>query len=238
MKTNILFIAILLVVTNAAMAQSSFGVRVGTAFSRLAPDGPYFYPAIGDTEEKFLIGIDAAVFFTIPLSEQLFLQPEVHYLQKGEAYKGDIPLQSGTPFFTARTKRIFNFIEIPVLLKGNVISGKTNLYLLGGPSIGYALSSKLQGDVIGTFYNDTEIALSREGKIDWDQENEFFNAESVRYDISGTLGAALEYHIGKQSLIIDLRYLHDFNDWRNYNGNYMPDKVSSRSFIISLGIGF
>jgi len=240
-----LFLIVSVLSMHSLSAQVQFGVRAGAAFSKI--ENNVFFPQLeykSGAETDFYIGKNAALFVAFPLVNKLSLQVEGNFLEKGGTIKEDfvVPSTGIKPVIAElETKYVVSTLEFPVLLKYKVLDAGLGIQVMLGGSYGYALSQKFEGDNI--YIMDMTVpyvfVFSGEGEqLDWDTEI-FPSGDFNRSDISGVTGLVLEGSIGKQQLLLDLRYLHDFTDWRTEKiGDDDRAQVRHRSFVVSLGIGF
>jgi hypothetical protein len=169
MITGLITICMMMITLAQAQSESSIGLRAGVNISKQE-----FKQGGLTVEPKSKFGLDLAVVADIPLGDVVSIGPELHWLQKGyviEDIGGPIEDLSAT----------FNYLELPLLIKFNF--GETaKFFVMGGPSVGYLLSGKIDNN--GT-----------EEDPDWD----FIN----RLELGAHLGAG----IGLGPIVIDVRYL-------------------------------
>lgn len=163
--------AICLLAFNFSHAQSEakFGFRAGVNISKQE-----FKQGNLTVEPKSKFGLDLALVTDLPLGEIISFGPELHWLQKG--YKIE---DIGGPIEEATAT--FNYLELPLLVKLN-FGEEAKFFVMGGPSVGYILSGKIENDGVGE-------------DPDWD----FIN----RLELGAHLGAG----VAVGPLVIDVRYL-------------------------------
>jgi hypothetical protein len=238
------FLLLILGSSLGSFGQVNFGVRGGLAFSSfennvLLPQLEYASKA----EVALLVSPDVALFFGLPLSDHFSIQTELHYLKKGGKIKEDffLPEYPAGPQkkVSLETKYFSPFIEAPLLVKYYIKKGSFSPSFLAGGSIGYSLSQRLTGDPIFVQTDNQIIYLFTDGeKLPWDS-NFFGQGKFNRVDVSGLLGIAVEKAIGHHQLIFDIRYLHDFNDWRTMKlNNNDKVQVRNRNLLLTAGIEF
>ncbi len=153
-------------VSTAASAQAtkSFGAVAGVDFATIS--GSDF----NNTGSK--TGFMGGLYYSIPASHALAIEPEVLYVNKG-ASDNNSSLKIGN-----------NYIEIPVLLKYN-FSANGGPYILAGPEVAFSVSCNLSdgstsvscdnfglstkttfGGVFGLGYQKNKFGL--EGRFDFD----------------------------------------------------------------------
>lgn len=239
MKSKLLFLFLTFSSIVSISAQVRYGLRAGVALSQQT-NSPFIYLDTGMSNKKWLTGIDIAGFIEIPIAGKFSLQPEVHFMNKGQAFEEEVPLQGQQPpVMKVETRLIYEYIEVPVLAKLLLKEGKTGLAIFGGPSLGYALAYRLDGDIIGTFINGQATLYRGDNEsLPWNLELGGSNPEDIRFDLSGALGVAFHYNLGKTKLILDIRYLHDFNNWKEYQTDLGLESVYNRNLAFSFGISF
>lgn len=80
------------------------GIKAGVNMSKLTSMG-----TISGADSKALIGYQIGLFYGYALTDNIVIQPEVYYVQKGHEYK-----ESGG---SAKIDTVLNYIEVPVLFK-------------------------------------------------------------------------------------------------------------------------
>lgn len=124
-----------------------FGLRAGVNITRQKfEDGEL------DENSQSKFGADFAIMANIPIGDGVFMfQPELHWLQKGSVIS-DINNNDDVT-------STFNYLELPLLLRLN-FGDEVKLFVIGGPSIGYLLGGKTDGDDIERdLYEDSEWGL-------------------------------------------------------------------------------
>ena len=121
---------------------------------------------------------------TIPVHEQVGLQLELNFIQKGVLY--DQPEPEPNIIFR------LNCIEVPVLAR--VQFSKNSPYLLGGVSVGYVMGADVDLKVNGiNFSADIRDVLHRA-------------------DISLVAGAGISFPVGSALVYLEGRYMHGLLD--------------------------
>ena len=147
MKTKFLLI-IALFFSGLAFAQDgiSFGVRAGVTSSGIRGDASNSLTNIVDMTNGLLKTADRTGFFAgvnanIPVTENFSIEPGINYTQKGYDLKGDFGIK-GIEFLGASAKAslISQYIEMPVLLKGNF----NGFQIFAGPQVSYLAKADLK----------------------------------------------------------------------------------------------
>lgn len=220
--TKVLFAvaATVLLLNNSVFAQNSIGLRGGYSISTVKN-----YPLVlenFEVEEGLTYGNFNAILFEIGISPLFAIQPEINYLEKG----GVIRSTSSNDFkFTLR----FNYLEAPLLAKFRLGSGRLKGYVITGPSVGYAIDGKSKV---------TAGDINEEEKIKFDDSFGADGRKDNRFDISGVVGAGVQYKLGPGSIILDARATYDFNDFNDFNGNEPIDHKKTRWEGLSLSLGY
>lgn len=128
---------------------TKFGVKGGANFSN-------FYTDDVD-DNNVLTGFNIGLFAKLPISDNIFLQPEISYTGKGSELVYNNALVSGTAQFK------LDYIEIPFLLVVNI---SKNFNLHAGPYAAYMISGKTTNKSDNGSYNF-------EDKIDVNDFNRF-----------------------------------------------------------------
>ena len=204
--TAVLPLAIGLISTS--LAQVSIGLHGGINVANATIDPNAFGTVSSHT--GFMIGAVAEVGILGPLSVQV----EPTYCQRGAALSSvltvDIDHHSGT---TAK----FNYLEIPLLLKFNLLSEEVKPYIFTGPNLGIRLTSTFDTQVGGkTFSQDMQD-------------------QTEALDFAWDFGAGVACEVTPLiSITIDARYSHGLTDVAN-----SPTlSWHSRDFKIMAGVLF
>ena len=239
---TIVLLVLGMVVPNLSQAQITYGLRVGVSSNQMV-NSPLVFPVIDVSEKKALIGYDIAVFANFSISKELSFQPEIHYLQKGQKY--ELSYSDGSSFVQHELKNTHtvNFIEVPLLLKYSFGKKSFKPFITTGVSFGYALSQKYVGDDVWFYNNGKRIIIGGNSiesisSTEWDTDFGTNKSKDNRMDVGLVLGLGVQKNIGKNSIILDFRYVNDFTDWKEYEGTTTLSKVTSRGFVISAGVSF
>jgi hypothetical protein len=124
------FIAAFIVLfMSASTLKAQFGVRAGINLANQT----FKIDGLSVTPES-IIGLNAALFYNVSLSNNLVLQPELSFSQKGSKFD--------ETFLGEEIKSTINYLEIPVLLKYKSNSERIGFFGQAGPALGFALSGK------------------------------------------------------------------------------------------------
>jgi hypothetical protein len=187
----------------AQRPERMFGAQVGLNLADVGGPGADG----GGTEAR--VGFLAGLFGSIPVGENLAIQPELLYTQKGFKIT-----DNGA---TANLK--LSYVQVPVFGKISFPSESTTPFLVAGPSLGLKVgcrvSARSQGVSVGIdCQNDTESVIS---------------ASST--DFSLVVGGGVE--LG--DAIVSARYDHGISNIDSAAG---APSTSNRTLTISVGYGF
>ena len=174
MKKNILLFVFVftLIVSVAANAQSNrFGLMGGLNLANLSNP---------DLEFDNLTAFGFGGVFELALGNNFALCLEPMYLQKGASL--DFMGISEIDFKLA-------YLEMPLLFKVPFSTSPTKPYVIGGPTIGYLLSSNLEVTVLGVKVIDEDV-----------------KEETKNLDYGVIIGAGVSFQMGNTSVFVEARY--------------------------------
>ncbi len=123
---KMILFAIMATALMSTTAYSQVSFRAGANLATVTGDVDF-------SEKKPLVGLNLAIAADVGLGDKFGLQPELHFVQKGQVLQGEI-LGIDT-----RQATIVNYIEIPVLFKAKFNGG----YFLIGPAYDIALNGRV-----------------------------------------------------------------------------------------------
>lgn len=218
-------LAIALVFTLQLQAQDiSLGIKTGVQSANVKVPG-----FIGDISQipdfKSITTFNVGAVSEIGLHKNFALQPELSFTQKGFQLSEEtnvdlfnIPVPVGA---TAISK--FNYLEMPLLAKAKFGNELANFYLLAGPTLGYALSGKL--DTRAKILVELDLF---ETSIDLDA------VDYQRFEIGGMAGAGVSIGTGAGTqLFLDVRYSHGFS--QPYDIPIVRERVQHNSIGVNIG---
>ncbi len=194
---------LVLMLANVGHAQLSVGVRGGLNFSKLT----------GDIRTDSRTGFMAAAFAGIGISGNWGIQPEISYVQKGAKIEGIDPGTAETQTIT--TKLDYIELQLPVDVDLPVENESITPRLYAGPTIGLALSCKVESDTS----NDPAVDCKEDVKT---------------YDFGLVLGVGVELGSGPGAFIADLRYLVGFANINDAG----EDPTTSKNRGIQILVGY
>jgi len=190
------------VVAGSAAADFEKGVKAGVNIATLSGD------AVKDA--KSVTGIVGGVFLSVGFGP-LAVEPDILFTQKGATFNQDV---LGTAI---KFTQDFSYIDIPVLLKYNIIpAGPVKPYIGAGPAVSFLMSAKSKAEIAGaTNTTDVKDALQS-------------------YDYSVVVDAGVTFSVAVLKLSADVRYAIGLADISKTSG------VSTKNSVISIlaGVAF
>ena len=214
----IIFCLLIVFSTNTLFA--GIGIKGGVGISGLLSARGDFRHLLGYEIDWLAMGnlksFQIGVFKTFDISEHFKFQPEIYYSIRG----GDA---SETFLFERiKFKVIINYIEIPLLLKYEILlKGRFRPELLLGPYAALKLSAKKY----------TEIWGKKEA-------TDLENVKSIDYGI--IFGGGMEVNVGSGQLILELRSSYGLKNIMRMPENFIKlydekDFMRNFSFVIMTG---
>jgi Outer membrane protein beta-barrel domain len=208
-------------------AQFSVGAKGGLNFCRWLGIKDY-YNSDFRSLPRIKINSSAGLVFQYDLGGSLSLQAELLYLQKGVSYKGkgEVTYFLSSPEkekVVATYRMTLDYIEIPLLLQWKKIQGeKFGLFLTGGSSLGYGLS---------TYQQSTATVRGFTSRY---TRNYSFSDQGLRkLDFSAVLGVGLSYHHSCfGDLFMELRAMHSL---RNVNADEGEQRLYNQGLGYTVG---
>lgn len=203
MKSNFLYALTLFMTASFGLvsAQSSvvgpeFGIKGGANMSNLYSDDE------GVDDNNVLWGFNAGVYAAFPISDNIFIQPEILFTTKGAELEYNSDFASGTSKFK------LNYVEVPLLVRFD-LTENFNIHVGGYAS--YLVSSKVTGD----------------GDIEFDEELDADDFERFDAGLSAgigiklnPIGIGLRYNYGLTTIGKERDFLgssYTFPDAKNSN---------------------
>jgi len=197
-----------------ARAGITYGVKGGFNNSKVV-----FSPAIDWPGQKHLQGYCFGAFLSFNLGP-IGIQPEVLYSRRG--MEAQIPPDPSDPASLAEARVMLDYIEIPLLVRLNIIpAGPVKLYILGGPSYGFLQKAKVRMTYMG---------VSEEDDIKSDFKSNALAAV-------GGLGLDIKIPL-LFKVTVDARYHYGLGNILSEGSTVPTDKARNTGFSVLLGIGF
>ncbi len=213
MKGTLVFLVALLMlglVTMPARAGIHFGLKGGLSLANIKSDPPTFEGFEWKTKQ----GIAGGASLEIGLIKGFSLQPEILYVQKGAKITANIEGIDIT------LKANIDYIEIPLLLKYNLISG------------GLTIPSVYAGPFIG-FNRKAEFVISAPG---YPEEREDIKDDIKSTEYGLVFGVGLTQKLGLFRVTLDARY--DLGLSNIFEGEDGPNYIKTRTWLFMAGISF
>lgn len=192
-----------------------FGLKFGANFNFIDVTQNHFIWSYGEGQGSYApkVGIQLGLLFEKEIHDKLTLNPEVFYFTNSFTYTNagisryDDPsaVESGQEDrleVTVSQSRILTNLMVQYKMG----KGKLAPYVAGGPSIGYLLSSTLNGDITG---GANATLASTDTK---DNYNTFV--------VGITASAGIKYKVGEFYITADVRYLHSLVNAVNEDNRY------------------
>jgi hypothetical protein len=203
-----------------AQTSPSFGVRAGLSSAKMSGDAANNLNDLldftnGGVTTNSHTGFFGGGYVNIPLTSQLSVEPALYYTQKGYELRGELNVK-GLDFLgaNAKAKLTSNYIDLPILLKGNF----SGFQVFAGPQISYLTKADLRTTAGLLGFNLLNKTMDG---------TEQFN----RWDAGITGGVGYQFVNG---LNITAAYDHGLSK-ADKNQNM---EAYNRSFKVGLGISF
>ena len=176
--------------------------------------------------DDYLIGLNLGLVAEVPLGRDLFLQPELSFVQKGH-----LPEHLKAPAAPARIsttpKYTLNYLELAMLPKYQRTWDSFGVFVVAGPSVGY-----LQSGTITLFEDqDGEAVEAEERDLPFEDDN--FH----RFEISLHLGGGFSVPLrDNMDVFLDARYVLGLTDVNNETEVGFPRSGTERVFVQNRGI--
>lgn len=185
----------------------------------------------GDGEAKRRIGFQIGAYFTKPLSQNVSLQPELHYIQKGtkaEATFSDLEELDIIGAQTVEAEFRLTYLEVPLLLRVDMGSSNLRPFLVAGPSVAYRIACSADVSLGGlSFGTDCD---------EDDDDPETPDDPFKKYDVGGIVGAGVAGSAGGRALSAQVRYSRGLVSIASESiAGYSPKNTG---ISILFGIGF
>ncbi len=207
--------------TTALQAQVAVGLRGGVNFGSVDQTD-----LLNELTPEFesITGLTAGIYAELPLGRQLAFRPELAFTQKGFGLSQEVgvdlfevPLPVGV-----RAQSVFDYLELPLLMKVSFGEQAIKAYLTAGPSVGYALGGRLK--------------TRSTGLLELDLINTSINLDAVnyeRFELAGIVGGGLSFETGPGTIILEGRYQHGFTEL--YDIPLVSERIRNRGYAINVG---
>jgi hypothetical protein len=137
-----------LILTSAAVAQAQVGggIKAGVNFATLS--------GITDVDTEQRVGLVAGGFMTVGIVPSLAFEPEVLFSMQGSK------LHVSKSGVSTDAKANIDYVQIPLLLRiGNSGKSTASLYAVVGPSIGFLMGAKIDGEDFSDELKKADVGL-------------------------------------------------------------------------------
>lgn len=145
-KHFLLFASVALSIGAMAQVQPSFGIKAGITSSGMRGEAVNNLQNLLDFADGMITTNNRNGFFaggnvSIPVSQNISVEPGLYYAQKGYELRGDLNIKN-VEFLGANAKAQLtsHYIDVPVLLKANL----GGLQVFAGPQVSYLASANLR----------------------------------------------------------------------------------------------
>ncbi|MCX8160333.1 MAG: PorT family protein [Candidatus Saccharicenans sp.] len=196
--------------TTPALAGIRSGIKGGITLANVKSVPETFEGYKWETK----MGLAGGVFLEIGLPGPLSIQPEVLYVQKG----AKITISEGE--ITGTLKANIDYLEIPLLLKFNLVSG------------GLTIPSIYAGPYVG-FNTKAEFVISAAGM----EQKEDIKDDIKNTEFGVTFGLGLTQKLGVLNLTLDARYDLGLSNILEETVTE-PSSIKTRTWLFMVGISF
>jgi Outer membrane protein beta-barrel domain len=137
-----------------SLVKQYWGVRMGIGLS--GTDNNKF-PLFRVNETGNAMGLLLGAVYSRRLTESVWIQPELLFVQKGAKVIGDVGDDVDV---------VVNMVKIPVLLKGH-FGNKTKFFINAGPFVGIAVNGSANGQLRGAPYKEEANFDANHGRTEF-----------------------------------------------------------------------
>lgn len=193
---KILAIVLSIGVVAITQAQIEVGLKAGVNLANQTSD-------IDGYDTDGATGLYLGVPVRINVTENLVIQPEIAFMQKGASQNFELDVFG----FKTETdaKSILNYIEIPIMAQYILGDGDIRPYVQAGPSIGIGMGTKTTGESTTT-YEDPFTGQTVTETTDLDDSGSFEDAGLSAIDFGVGVGAGAIMEVGPGNLSLNILY--------------------------------
>jgi hypothetical protein len=151
----------------------------------------------GSAKAKRRIGGQFGIYLAHPLSSNVSLQPELHYIQKGTRAQAIITDIEGQESMRGEVAVRMSYYEVPLLLRVDMGGQRLRSFLVAGPSV----ATRVGCDVTLTRDGST-VGADCDLQIDGLPTTDPFK----RYDIGGIIGFGIASRGAGRAMSVQVRY--------------------------------
>ncbi|MFR9602776.1 MAG: porin family protein [Rikenellaceae bacterium] len=212
-KINILILTTLLALCSTpSMAQIAVGVSGGYTYNTLDAEVGYYYTMDYKSRGGYSVSLPVEYSFAGQGVEWLALRVEPSLITKNYTYER----LYGT-YIVDQQNYTNAFVDLPIMAKFAIQSGRFTGYLNAGGYIGYWASSSSFGYYSTFEYQDFT-------HIYFDERIEFDSRKDNRFEAGLVLGLGVEYEITQRvGCFVEAKYMHSLTDMqKDYMINQYP----------------
>lgn len=195
-------------------AQLTIGIKGG--YSNAWED--YGDVNLPDDAEIDVKGFYISLLSYYKINKHLAIGLEPGYVQRGAACR-----PGWEPVFAGDTKFVLNYLELPVMIRGNFSLLKEKIEIFG--KIGYGASMLQKGTEVVTSFAPINPSTI-ETEIDFEGKFSALN----KYDHGAYAGFGFGFNLGKNQLFVEANYYHASIDF--------DDNNTSLNRSLQFGVGF
>jgi hypothetical protein len=213
-----------------APARPRFGALIGASLTTISDAdlaGETGFEG-GTVEAKRRVGFQVGAYLTHPLSSNVSLQPELHYIQKGTKVQATVTDVEGAGAVEGEVGLRFAYLEVPLLLRVDMGGQSLRPFFVAGPSVAYRVSCSLDVAAEGLSFG-----------VDCDQgDNDPATSDDPfkKYDVGGIVGVGVAGTKGGRALSAQVRYSRSLISIARESIDDVSPKHTGISILF--GIGF
>ncbi|MFZ6010203.1 MAG: porin family protein [Bacteroidota bacterium] len=211
---NILLSLTLAAGTLVASAQTMIIPKAGLTLSSI----------VFANEQKIKPGFNGGLAVVFTLNEELAIQPEVQFIQKGcktSTAEGD-------------SKLTLNYLDLPILLKASLGADRLKFFVNAGPYVGIGLGGKSTGKVTISHNGVTEV-VDVELKVRFSGRNSGSDGSGFnRFDFGLQVGGGA---VIANSVLIDLRYGLGLSPLLEKNDGTTSEFAKNKNSVFQFTVG-
>lgn len=211
--------------------RTRFGMLAGVSLSSITNTGVTGLDRVPGVriESKRRVGFQLGAYFTHRLSNQLSIQPELQFAQKGMRIEFFSAGGSGTPRPSGSIDVRLAYVELPVLLRYDLTRTALRPFLVAGPAIAIRAGCR--------FGVDSGEGISSDQTCDPDMGNTTPEDDDPlkKFDAGGIIGIGLQGNDAGRTISAQLRYSRGFVTIAKDAGDQRPRNAG---ISVIFGIGF
>ena len=219
MKKLSLVCVLLCLFVTASFAQMTIIPKAGISYATVSSTDDMLD---GADKPKSKIGAVIGAALEIGISENIAVQPELLYHQKGAKDEYEEDGYSSSSTYT------LNYFEVPILLKAKF----GNFYAVVGPSVGFGIGGKEKWEWEGFGYSD-----SGESDIKFGDEPDGYQGEDLYLDNGTDFGVQAGLGAKLGPVVVEIRYGHGLTDINDKPSGF-PGDWSNKNRSLQFTVGF